>query len=113
MLDQAFWGRTADHRGAFFRVIHSTKRSQVAMMTVPAGQEAGAPETHAGADQVLLVLEGKATAKVWSAGPQRPPVERRLEAGGILVVPGGMQHWVRSDGPGDLVLFTVYAPPAY
>jgi len=110
--DATFWGRISDHRGVPFRVLHSTKRSQVAVMTVAAGQEVGVPETH-GADQVILVLEGKALARVWSAGPERPPVERRLEQGGLLVVPAGLQHWIKSEGPADLAFFTVYTPPAY
>jgi mannose-6-phosphate isomerase-like protein (cupin superfamily) len=112
MPDQTYWGRVEDHKGAFFRVLHSTSRSQVGMMTVPAGQEAGPPETHA-ADQVFLILEGAAQAKVWTGGKDRPPVEKRLDVRGILVVPSGVQHWVKSLGPGDLVFFTVYAPPAY
>jgi len=97
--------RLADHRGAFFRVLQETPRSQTAVMTVPPGEDAGAAETH-DADQVVYVLEGEAEILMGE--------ERCVAGPGTLVaIPAGTLHHVRSVGPVPLFFLSVYAPPEY
>jgi mannose-6-phosphate isomerase-like protein (cupin superfamily) len=108
---QGSWrGALDDARGRFFAVLHTTPRTQVATMTVPAGQEAGPPEVHEGEDQVFLFVAGEAELRVGDA-PDAPL--QRCRPGDIVVVHAGVRHWVRSVGPEPLFFFTVYGPPAY
>jgi mannose-6-phosphate isomerase-like protein (cupin superfamily) len=113
MGEPAWSGTLGDARGRFFAVLHTTPRTQVATMTVPPGQEAGPPEVHEGEDQVFLFIEGAAHVRVWEHGPDREPKELHAKPGDILVVPAGLQHWVRSTGSEPLFFFTVYGPPSY
>lgn len=110
---RAYWGSLADAKGRFFAVLHTTPRSQTATMTVAPGQEAGPAEVHAGEDQVFLFVEGEAEVKVWERGPTAEPAHRRAKPGDIVVVPAGVQHWVKCVGREPLFFFTVYGPPAY
>jgi mannose-6-phosphate isomerase-like protein (cupin superfamily) len=112
-MDAPCWAALAEAKGRFFAVLHTTPRTQVATMTVAPGAEAGPAEVHAGEDQVFLFLEGEAEVKVWERGPQGPATQRRAGPGDVLVVPAGMQHWVKSVGREPLFFFTVYGPPAY
>ncbi|HET6403604.1 MAG TPA: cupin domain-containing protein [Candidatus Thermoplasmatota archaeon] len=100
----------SSHHGAFFRVLHTTARSQLAVMTIPPGEEAGEPERHETQDQTIVVLRGAMLARVWE---KAEPTEVRGGPGFALVVPAGRMHWVKSLGPEPLFLATVYAPPAY
>ena len=93
------------HRGEFFRVLQQTKRSQTAVMTVAAGQDAGPAEIH-DADQILYVIEGDALIKV-------DDDERRTGPGGLVLIPAGVRHHVRNPGRTPLFFLTVYAPPEY
>lgn len=98
--------------GEFFEVLHTTPRSQLAVMTIAPGAEAGEPETHDAQDQVIVVLKGEMLARVWEEG-QDEPVEARGGPGTALVVHAGTRHWVKSVGSEPLFFATVYGPPAY
>lgn len=111
--DTLAFAELAAAKGAFFHVYHTTARTQTGTMTVPPGQEAGPAEVHEGSDQVFLFLEGEALVRVWADGDDAEPEQRRVEAGGVLVVPAGVRHWVKSVGGEPLFFFTVYGPPAY
>lgn len=93
------------HRGQFFQVLQQTERSQTAVMTVGAGQDAGPEETHRG-DQIIYVIEGEAVVRV--AGK-----EHKAGDGALLMVPAGTPHRVANPGKTPLFFVTVYAPPAY
>lgn len=93
------------HRGAFFRVLQETERTQTAVMTIAPGADAGPPERHRG-DQVIYVVEGEAAIRVGEA-------ERRAGPGALVVIPAGADHHVRNPGRAPLFLVTVYAPPEY
>ena len=93
------------HRGAFFRVLQQTKRSQTAVMTVAPGQDAGPAETHRG-DQIVYVIEGEAVITVGDD-------ERRTGPGALAMIPAGARHHVRNPGRTPLFFLTVYAPPEY
>jgi mannose-6-phosphate isomerase-like protein (cupin superfamily) len=93
------------HRGEFFRVLQQTERSQTAVMTIAAGQDAGPAEIH-DADQILYVIEGEADIEVGND-------ERRAGPGGLVMIPAGARHHVRNPGRTPLFFLTVYAPPEY
>ena len=93
------------HRGEFFRVLQQTRRSQTAVMTIAAGQDAGPAETHH-ADQIVYVIEGEAQVTVGDE-------ERRTGPGGLVMIPAGARHHVRNSGRTPLFFLTVYAPPEY
>ena len=93
------------YRGEFFRVLQETERSQTAVMTISAGEDAGPEETHRG-DQIVYIVEGEGVLRVDGK-------ERRIGAGALVIIPAGARHHVRNSGRTPLFLVTVYAPPAY
>lgn len=93
------------HRGAFFRVLQQTARSQTAVMTIAPGADAGPEEEHAG-DQIIYVVEGDAVIRIG-------PAEHPAPAGSVATIPAGTRHHVRNPGRTPLFFVTVYAPPAY
>ena len=93
------------YRGEFFRVLQLTERTQTAVMTIRAGEDAGPEETHRG-DQIVYIVEGEAVLRVDGD-------ERRASAGALVVIPAGARHHVRNPGRTSLFLVTVYAPPEY
>ena len=95
----------ARYRGEFFRVLQQTERSQTAVMTIAAGEDAGPEETHR-ADQIIYIVEGEAVLRVDGD-------ERRAGAGALIVIPAGARHHVCNPGRTPLFLVTVYAPPEY
>lgn len=96
---------TGRFRGAFFKVLQETDRSQTAVMTIGPGQDAGPEETHA-ADQIIYVIEGQGRVRVG-------PAEHEAKVGACIMIPAGTRHHVRNTGDGSLFFLTIYAPPAY
>lgn len=97
--------RLARENGDFRRVLHTTDRSQVVLMTVPAGGEIG-EETHGDVEQILAFVEGEGEAVL--AGKRRP-----VRPGDVVVVPAGTRHNFVAGGRGPLKLFTIYTPPEH
>jgi mannose-6-phosphate isomerase-like protein (cupin superfamily) len=95
----------ASHRGAFFRVLQQTARSQVAVMTIDAGADGGPAEEHDG-DQIVYVIEGEALLRVGDT-------EHHVRSGTIVTIPARTLHHVRNPGSSPLFFLTVYAPPEY
>jgi mannose-6-phosphate isomerase-like protein (cupin superfamily) len=95
----------AAHRGAFFRVLQQTSRTQCAVMTIAPGADGGPAEEHGG-DQIVYVIEGEAVVTVEDE-------ERRTGPGGLVLIPAGARHHVRNPGRDPLFFLTVYAPPEY
>jgi mannose-6-phosphate isomerase-like protein (cupin superfamily) len=93
------------HRGEFFRVLHTTRQTQTAVMTIAPGGDAGPPEVHDG-DQVIYVIAGEAAVTVGSE-------QATVGPGTVLTIPAGTPHDVRNGGKGSLFFLTVYAPPEY
>ncbi|MGZ3498629.1 MAG: cupin domain-containing protein [Vulcanimicrobiaceae bacterium] len=87
----------------FRRVLNTTERSQLVLMSVPAGGDIG-QETHADTDQILVFVEGRGEAAFVS---ERRPVS----AGDVVVVPAGVQHNFLANAGEPLKLFTIYTPP--
>ena len=91
---------------AFFRQVLATgTHAQVVVMSIPPGGEIG-EEVHEHVDQVLAFVEGTGVAilegEESAVGPDR-----------LVHVPAGMRHNFVNRGPGDLRLYTVYAPPQH
>jgi mannose-6-phosphate isomerase-like protein (cupin superfamily) len=95
----------ARHRGAFFQVLQETSRSQIAVMTIDPGADAGPEETHAG-DQIVYVIEGEATVRIDGRND-------RAAAGHCVLIPAGARHHVENAGATPLFFLTIYAPPVY
>ncbi len=97
--------RIARENDDFRREVATGGRSQVVVMTIPAGGEIG-EEVHEGIDQILLFVEGECEALVGEE-------VRLVRAGEVVLVPGGTRHNFVNTGDGPLRLVTVYAPPEH
>lgn len=90
-----------------FKVIGSTERSQIALMSLLPGQDSGEDTNeHPGSDQVLVVMEGRGHATVGGKSIE-------LEEGDVLHIRGGEEHKIFADGAVALRTLNVYAPKAY
>ena len=103
--DDAQVDEVGRHRGAFFRVLQQTARTQCAVMTIGPDADGGPAEAHAG-DQIVYVLDGEAVLCVGER-------EHRVGAGTLVTIPAGATHHVRNAGAAPLFFVTVYAPPEY
>jgi mannose-6-phosphate isomerase-like protein (cupin superfamily) len=96
----------AARRNTWFRQAACTNRhSQLVLMAVPPGEELG-DERHEGADQILVVVEGRGEAVVDGR-------TRAVSGEDVIIVPAGSRHNLRNTGHVDLKLYTIYAPPAF
>lgn len=90
-----------------FNVLHTTGRSQTAVMTLEPGEgSSDEPSTHPQSDQVLIVLEGEVCAEIGSESAV-------LREADTITVPAGTAHRFRNLSGDRAVTFSVYAPPAY
>jgi mannose-6-phosphate isomerase-like protein (cupin superfamily) len=90
----------------FFRVLWTSKRSQVATMVLrPGAESSGGMETHAG-DQVTYCLEGTGTVET-------PNGSAGLGPGELLTLEAGERHRFVNSGPTDWKVLVFYAPPEY
>jgi mannose-6-phosphate isomerase-like protein (cupin superfamily) len=97
--------RMARENEDFRRVLFTTGRSQLVLMSLRPGEEIG-EEVHDGIDQVLAFVEGEGEAVI--EGESRP-----VRAGSVAVVPAGTRHNFLASGGAALKLFTVYTPPEH
>ena len=91
-----------------FEVLHATRTSQAAMMTLAPGEDSGEDleNEHAWAEQWLYVVSGRGKARVG-----RRTVA--LREGSLLLIEKREPHRITATGRAPLVTFNVYAPPAY
>ncbi len=89
----------------FRKVVMTGEKTQVVLMSVPAGGEIGG-ETHKGHDQVLLFVEGSGKAQIGDE-------ETQIQAGDLSFVPSGKFHNFVNTGSGPLKLVTTYSPPEH
>lgn len=88
----------------FRRVLYSTDRTQLVVMSVGVGEDIGM-EVH-DLDQVLVFVSGQGdTILEGSKAPVGP--------GDAVVVPAGAMHNVLNTGDEPLKLYTIYAPPEH
>ena len=97
--------RLAQENEDFRRVLFTTGRSQLVLMSLKPGEEIG-EEVHEGIDQVLAFAAGDGEAVI--EGRHSP-----VRAGSVVVVPGGTRHNFVNTGGAPLKLFTVYTPPEH
>ena len=97
--------RLASENEDFRRVLFTTERSQLVLMSVPPGEEIG-EETHEGTDQVLAFVSGQGEARL--AGERQ-----EVRQGSVVVVPADTLHNFVNTGGSPLKLYTVYTPPEH
>ena len=90
------------HKGKLFEKLQETPQSQTVVFTLPAGHNGDRENTHKG-DQLIYVIEGKATARVSGK-------EQEIQAGDLLMIPAGSPHSLRT-GSEALFGVTILAPP--
>jgi mannose-6-phosphate isomerase-like protein (cupin superfamily) len=86
----------------FRKVLFTGTRSQLVVMSIPAGGEVG-EETHQYVEQTLFFLSG--TGKAILDGKESP-----VNAGDVVVVTAGTKHNFINTGADPLKIYTVYAP---
>lgn len=90
----------------FRRVVATGERSQVVLMSIPAGDEIGS-EVHTDTDQVLFVIDGEGQAVVGGK-------TKDVEENDVVFVPAGTEHnLINTEDDEDLKIVTVYSPPEY
>lgn len=93
--------------GNGFKVLHTTKRSQMASMILESGESSSEElNTHAESDQTLIVLDGLLTAEISGKRTE-------MKEGDAVTVPAGTPHKFTNSGSERAVTFSVYSPPAY
>lgn len=96
--------RAALENEDFRRVLYTTDRTQLVLMSVQPGDDIGL-ETH-DLDQVLYFVAGKGYSLLGGKRGEIGP-------GTLVVVPAGTEHNFVNTGDEPLKLFTVYAPPEH
>jgi mannose-6-phosphate isomerase-like protein (cupin superfamily) len=99
---------TSRLRRRAFEVLHRTRTSQAATMTLRPGgvsSEDSANE-HGWAEQWLYVVAGSGTARVSGRTV-------KLREGSLLLIGKREPHVIRNAGRSNLVTVNIYVPPAY
>lgn len=98
---------TSRHRRKQFDVLHTTRTSQAAMMTLAPGAESNesSANEHGWAEQWLYVVAGTGTARVGGRSIALRP--------GVLVLISRREPHVIRAGRTRLVTYNVYVPAAY
>jgi mannose-6-phosphate isomerase-like protein (cupin superfamily) len=92
---------------SWFQVLHTTRRSQSAVMVLkPHGESSEQLNVHAKSDQVVLIFEGEIEAEIDGA-------KRKLKTGDTCIIPAGTPHRLTNPGTKNAVTFNVYTPPEY
>lgn len=87
----------------FRKVLHTSEKTQLVAMRLPPKGDIGL-ETHDHVEQTFVVVSGQGIAIQNGRAS-------RIAAGDILIVAPGTAHNITNDGPDDLALYTIYAPP--
>lgn len=89
----------------FRKVLFTTQRSQLVIMSVQAGDDIGM-EVHEDHDQFIRIEEGEGKAII-------DDDEYELADGSAVVIPAGSNHNIINTGSGPLRLYTIYTPPEH
>lgn len=90
----------------FREVLYTTRRSQLVIMTLQAGEEIGM-EHHEGHDQFIRVEEGEGVAILDGE-------KHELKDGVAVVIPAGTEHNViNTSATSAMRLYTLYSPPEH
>jgi quercetin dioxygenase-like cupin family protein len=90
------------HRGEQRHRLGKTGQSESMLFNLPAHYSNDHENTHKG-DQLIYVIEGKATARVSGQ-------ECEIKAGDFVTIPAGAPHTLRT-GNESLFALTIFAPP--
>ena len=96
---------TSDNR-YFRRVLYTSTRLQLVVMSLKPGEEIG-NEMHPDVDQFFRIEKGSATFYFGNSTSSYT----RIPAGGIVVVPAGTYHNVVNRSTFPCKLYTIYTPP--
>jgi mannose-6-phosphate isomerase-like protein (cupin superfamily) len=92
---------------AWFQVLHITKQSQSAVMTLkPHGESSEDLNAHEKSDQVVLIVDGEIEVEIGES-------KRKLKTGDTCIIPAGTPHRLTNPGARQAVTFNVYSPPEY
>ena len=95
----------------FRTVLFTGGKVQLTVMSLAPGEEIGV-EMHDHLDQFLRIEQG--TAKVtFGRSAEVVDEEHDVADDWAVIVPGGVWHNVVNTGPGDLKLYSLYAPPEH
>lgn len=95
----------------FRTVVFTGANLQLTVMRLGPGEEIGV-EMHDHLDQFLRIEEGSGRV-TFGPSADRIDEEHEVAADWAVVVPGGIWHNVVNTGPGDLKLYSLYAPPEH
>jgi len=95
----------------FRTVVFTGDKIQLTVMRLAPGEEIGV-EMHDHLDQFLRIEQGSGRV---TFGPSAEQVDEEHDVSDdwAIVVPGGVWHNVINTGPGDLKLYSLYAPPEH
>ena len=88
----------------FRKVLFTTARSQLVLMSLKPGEEIGL-EVHDG-DQIIYIVDGEGFASVGDENAE-------IEKGSVLFIPAGVPHNVGNTDDDAMKLFTIYTPPQH
>jgi len=99
---------TTTTRRKAFAVLHRTRSSQAATMTLAPGAESSESSSneHAWAEQWLYVVEGRGSARIGKRSIKLAP-------GTLLLIQRREPHVIRAGPRARLVTMNIYVPPAY
>jgi mannose-6-phosphate isomerase-like protein (cupin superfamily) len=91
-----------------FAVLHRTRSSQAATMTLTPGTESteSSPNEHAWAEQWMYVVSGRGTARIGGRTVA-------LEPGSLVLIEKREPHVIKARPRSRLVTVNIYVPPAY
>ena len=92
-------------KGEFFKILATTDKSQVGVMTLKPGGDSGPEDIHT-SDQIIYLIEGEARLVVDGKDVQ-------VKKGEAAIIPAGAQHHIYNDGKEDLFFITIYSSPQY
>lgn len=95
--------KTTQENTDFRRVLFTGKNTQLVVMSIPPGGEAG-EEIHKYTEQTLFFLSGKGEGAL---NDKKFPIS----SGDVVVVVPGTKHNFWNTGVKDLKIYTVYSPP--
>jgi mannose-6-phosphate isomerase-like protein (cupin superfamily) len=100
--------QTARSRRCSFAVLHRTRSSQAATMSLLPGTESSEDSSneHGWAEQWLYVVSGSGTARIGHRSVA-------LKPGSLLLIGKREPHVIRAGARSRLVTVNIYVPPAY
>lgn len=89
----------------FRHVIFTGNHSQLVLMSLLPKEEIG-EETHAGSDQILIIVQGEGSAVLDGQ-------TTKIYKHSVVFVPSGTKHNIINGGTENMKLYTIYAPSVH